>query len=394
EPCEKPAGGSAACNEGRCEPTCPAQQRPCAGTCIDDDAVCSALCPGATHDCSGVCIANGSVNGCGASSCAPCPAPAANGHPTCDGATCDIACDDGYERCANDCIREADCCAAQDCGGTGWSCSSGHQCECASDHRSCKGGCIERSRCCDAADCASNQACQDGACVATNWCALRARPGGVAATDYRCLDFEAGLPPSSEWTRQVVSAGTLELSTASASSLPSSVRAGVDAESSGASADRATLSFSAVGGSSITSASVAVDINPSSSPSFANPWTGGVDILCVSNSVNELCLGYTISQDIVGFFLSQSYSGGIAFFDQCAISTAIPANNWTRVELRVSTTSAVSILVGGVAAATGSCTMRIDAEASLSVAIGLRSNPITAAGWSVNLDNAEAIIRR
>ena len=192
----------------------------------------------------------------------------------------------------------------------------------------------------------------------------------------------------------MVSEGVFEISTARASSSPNSARAAVGAESSAVNADRATLSFAAVGASSVTSATVAVDINPAATPSFATPWTGTVDVLCLSNSVDEFCLSYTVSQDIVGFYLSQSYSGGIAFFDACAISRAIPANNWTRVELRVSTTAAVSVLVGGVAASLGSCTMRLTPESSLNVVLGLRATPNTTAGWSAHFDSAEAIIRR
>lgn len=392
--CIAPSGGDAACVDGACRPTCPAGQKPCAGTCIAESAPCSAECPAQSHDCSGVCIPNDSVNGCGADSCTPCASPSGNGHATCDGQACDVACDPNFKRCQQDCIPNGACCTAADCGTTGWSCSAAHSCQCATGYKSCKGGCIPSGDCCQDTDCGAGHACTGGQCVSSSWCSQRSRPSGVAASDYRCLDFEDGLPASSEWTQQVAGQGTLAISTSRASSLPSSALSTVAAETMSANADRGLLSFNAVGGASVTSATVRVEVNPSGFPSFGTLWTGSVDLLSVSNNNDTFTVEYTYSQDYVGFSFTALYSGGIAFLYSCPISASIPANNWTTIELRLGTTADAALLINGTAVSAPDCAVRLTANSSLKADIGLAAFPNTAAGMSVSFDNIEVAVHR
>ncbi|MBE2253874.1 MAG: hypothetical protein IAE78_30370, partial [Myxococcus sp.] len=62
-------------------------------------------CPMGTHACGMTCAPNTSVASCGMS-CVPCTAPT-NGSATCDGTSCGIACNAGFQRCGSSCVSSS-----------------------------------------------------------------------------------------------------------------------------------------------------------------------------------------------------------------------------------------------------------------------------------------------
>ena len=92
---------------------------PCAG-CVDgsqcrDANDCQSLycpegrcvsCPVGQHACANRCVSNFDVATCG-TACTPCPAPN-NGVATCDGTTCGIRCNPGFNACGNNCFSNND----------------------------------------------------------------------------------------------------------------------------------------------------------------------------------------------------------------------------------------------------------------------------------------------
>jgi hypothetical protein len=134
-PCPAPAGGHATCDGTSCGFVCDEGLARCGDQCIpagQNCAVCDSgffrcgdrcvpvgtacrvqPCVGDAHSCNGTCVPNNSPATCG-ESCTPCPVPA-NGQATCDGATCGVACDDGFFRCGDSCVPSGTGCRLQPC---------------------------------------------------------------------------------------------------------------------------------------------------------------------------------------------------------------------------------------------------------------------------------------
>jgi len=124
-------------------------------------------------------VASPDVNVEAGPTCGVCPSPPSNGHSTCTGATCGIACDSTYKNCrgTQTCIPSTTCCGDTDCPKNMPACISG-QCKaranndaCSSDTECGSGHCAATAPgaatkvCCDS-DCSGscNDGCAGGMC--------------------------------------------------------------------------------------------------------------------------------------------------------------------------------------------------------------------------------------
>ncbi|RJO64850.1 MAG: choice-of-anchor D domain-containing protein [Myxococcales bacterium] len=144
--CEVPAGGFAQCVNGACQPTCPANMRLCGG-------------PG-----SYLCVALDDPTHCGPT-CQPCTAPT-GGTAACVNNVCDVQCPSGYHLCGDTCYPNND---ADHCGAACSDCPEPQ----GAGHAECLNGACARV-CND-----GNHLCADGNCYANG----DADHCGAACTD-------------------------------------------------------------------------------------------------------------------------------------------------------------------------------------------------------------------
>lgn len=170
EACPAIRGGTATCDGMKCGVACPTGTKPCLGECIPEARSCVGACPTGTHDCQGVCADNRSVNSCGTTACAPCPAPA-GARATCDGTRCDFVCETGKRctptatTCVTGCCSNADCMAPARQVGTCNTATNTCSFRCADEYKPCGSDCIPRAGCCD--DCPGDFNCVNNTCSTT-----------------------------------------------------------------------------------------------------------------------------------------------------------------------------------------------------------------------------------
>jgi hypothetical protein len=129
------------------------------------------------------------------------------------------------------------------------------------------------------------------------------------------------------------------------------------------------------------------------------PWTGGVDLLCVSFGSASACLQYTRGADTdfatnyTGLLIEYQYTGGPAYLGQCEVTGTLPSGVWTPVELRLTSAGAMEIFINGTSAA-GTCTVSILGDTVGRVEVGLQAHAVTTLGQTVYYDNVVAVVRR
>ena len=227
-----------------------------------------------------------------------------------------------------------------------------------------------------------------------NWCATQARPAGVLAADYQCLDFENGLPPTATWAPSLVAPATRSITTARASSLPQSLLTSV----TGAMNQQARLVWHNVGATGVSSVSITADINPSNFGGVVPPWTGTIDLLCGSFGSGKTCFSITRGADLsfadgyTGYFIEHTYSGGPALRFQCQVTGTLTSNLWTRVELRLTRNPGnLQVFIGGMSA--GQCSGGFLNDTATDLSFGMQSYFDTQS-WTVYYDNVVAVVRR
>lgn len=100
------------------------------------------MCNVNEHVCNGACAGNTIETGCVLSaSCAPCPAPPAQGTEICSAAgQCDFTCANGYNKVGASCVCATQCCKPTDCGAN-QTCNNG-TCMNMCDNDDCQASCI------------------------------------------------------------------------------------------------------------------------------------------------------------------------------------------------------------------------------------------------------------
>ena len=227
-------------------------------------------------------------------------------------------------------------------------------------------------------------------------------PTGILAADYRCVDFEAGLP-TSEWTQTLAKSGTASLTTSRAYSEPNSLSATVPAAADFATAGSAIFGWNRVGSNPITRVSISAYLSPATAAGVTPAWTGSVSLLCVAFGSGEACLAYTMgaeglafqSEPYTGYFIDWMYTGGPAIRSNCVVTGTLTANVWTQVELRVTKTSSsdtIAVLFGG--ATVGSCNGTFGADTVSTLAFGPEAHAETTRAYTVYYDNVVAYVAR
>lgn len=374
--CDPVARGQAVCSGGTCDFTCNPNNHRCGDTCLPDDSVdscgtlcapcpapidgnatcngvsCGYSCPGGRHLCTDRCEPNDSVATCG-TMCSPC-SPPANADATCDGVSCGFTCRSGYKLCA--------------------------------------GACVANAACCSDADCATGLSCISGSCQ--SYCDQRSAPTGVLASDWQCLDFDrsATLP----WPATTQSA-TAATTTSPAYSLPRSFESSY---SGAAGATRGTIAWTATGPTNITKMTVSMRVNPERLATPTPPFSGRIDLLCLTSSGFKECLSYTNLDTLypitgspisnyTGYFVHIELTGGAAFLYDCQLSGSLTWNSWNTVQFDAVNNGAVRFNGTNV----GQCADEVS-DTAATVAVGLWQNGSTAAGWGVYYDNIEVTVER
>lgn len=229
--------------------------------------------------------------------------------------------------------------------------------------------------------------------TATNWCAQQAKPAGVADSDYRCADFEGGLPGSAQWTQRRIGLGSLVLSSTRAKSAPNAMQCFVP-DNPNADQQHAELAWSVTGGSSIRNARISFDLNPTDVQGLRE-WNGYLDLACLQNATGTFCLSYVRGTDLNGYFLRVAYNQGLPVFVDCRISASIPGNVWTRVELAVSSTAGPTVKINGSAVSTPDCNdFPLSADSNLTLTAGLGIDLFSYDAFTAYYDNIQAYVQR
>lgn len=238
-----------------------------------------------------------------------------------------------------------------------------------------------------------------GAGGATTWCATHGRPADVAVADFRCLDFDTGLPPASAWTPTLQGMGQLATSTARAASPPSSLQNTIGAQPSFSQSQTATLTWNDVGAAGITSATVTASFNASAAAGVAPAWTGSVDLLCIEMGGGEACLSYTFQGDTsfasnyTGYFIAFTYTGGAAFRFDCPVTGTLAPNLWTSVSMQVTSAGHINVALNGTASPVCDGTTTLN-DAAVKTTLGLAGHAVTSTNVVYFIDNVLVAVRR
>jgi hypothetical protein len=210
-------------------------------------------------------------------------------------------------------------------------------------------------------------------------------PSGIAASDYQCVDFDTGMPPSNVWTPTVRETGVLELVTDQVRSVPNSLHSVVWAGAAGSVLqDIAYLTWSASGG--IVSA-VTVETDAYIKETYGGHPNGYVDFQCVTLGGTKACLSYRYPYGDI-FSITFPKTGPAVPF--CDVSPLISYQQWSRFELTLSNAGIATLNVNGTSV-TCSTGAEISSGAS-SVQIGAES--ISGNWGEIDLDNLIAYVRR
>jgi hypothetical protein len=308
------------------------------------------------------------------------------------------------------------------CSVAGQQCASGN-CQCPSGTLSCSGSCQTPNKCGGCGTLSTNPGAACGTCgtyvcssdmtsVSCNdpgttnscptWCSSHPAPSGVAASDYECVDFDNGMPPTSTWSQTISGSGTLARSTAAADSSPDSLAVNVTGGS-----DAATLSWMDMGSAPISAISVSFAINPT--PNFnIHPSPGGnIDLACINTGSNQTCLYYTINGNdplgnsgftgIGGFSI---YAGGEVIRGECPFSvTNFNANVWNTVEIDITTNTtgadAVQMSLNGtVVTNSTNCGGQFGSDTMATIVLGPAAVNTPFFGWQGFLDNITVAVKR
>jgi hypothetical protein len=372
------------CSGGQCSSSCGgADPNLCGSTCTNtqtDSANCGSCgtacmggmqcstgncgCPSNTHVCSNACVSNSSASSCGTTSCTPCPAPASGGTATCNSdGSCGVSCDPStpsYCSTSNTCVNTAN--DPNNCGGCGVVCGS------------------------------STPVCSNGCQPPPTWCTTQSPPAGVAAADFQCLDFDGtpALPPSSTWV-QATSGATLAVSGALFDSSANSLSVSAPATSSAT--EVATLTWTGVGSTAITSITASAEVNPPV-PGVSPAWTGAVELLCVLfNQTGQVgsfgCIEFEYGSPSV-LKVHWATDGMVQSF--CTLPNLWNNSAWNSLELSETSGGAIVATVNGTA--TDCSAVAPGTSTSGSVAIGAQAFATTTYTWTGYIDNVIGYVSR
>ncbi len=212
-------------------------------------------------------------------------------------------------------------------------------------------------------------------------CSAITKPTNVTSKDFQCLDFDDGTLGSFASTAS--GGGNVESVTDLAFSTPRSVKVTIPNAAS-----RASLTWTAVGSTQVTSVSVKAKINPAALGTLMPEWKTEIPLLCVHLGSATDCLDY----DGKVLLLYLDYEGDSAMALKCPVSGNLAAGLWNDVELRITPAKVAELLIGG-ALKTSSCAEMHDADTSVTATVGLSGAANTSA-WTVNYDDIVVAVTR
>jgi hypothetical protein len=213
--------------------------------------------------------------------------------------------------------------------------------------------------------------------------------------DFRCLDFDMGLPPTSTWAPTQSNGATFSLSTAAAASAPNSFFASVPAASDATHQGAATLAWTEVAAAAIKSITVSAQVNPTNPGGVFPPWSGYVEVLCVkyNGADSEACLEYQYGSPskltIHWIYIPSAAAQGF-----CDLPALWTANVWNPVSLTlVDATGIVTVTLNGQ---TTMCNPSFGPgpDTSATVTIGPHADATTTGSWSGYIDDVVAYVSR
>jgi hypothetical protein len=254
--------------------------------------------------------------------------------------------------------------------------------------------------------CTAGKTCSKSSNACVTWCGRQALPSGVAATDYQCVDFDSGLPPTTTWARTTTATATLMLSTMTSSSSPNALQTVAPAPNGVDRVSRdAYLQWTTPGTpTTIKSLSVSAAISPVV-PTFSPAWTDEVEVLCIgldsAGIESRVCLAYTYNANkawnisYTGLFVYYQYFlGDAGYTDECAVAGNFGTNLWTNAELRIDmATGAINAIIDG---ASSPCLPSVAPLPNTSAffKVGSLSGAYVDSAWSAHFDNVIAFVRR
>jgi hypothetical protein len=124
-------------------------------------------------------------------------------------------------------------------------------------------------------------------------------------------------------------------------------------------------------------------------------WMGHDEVLCIRYGSSSYCITWARSEDSIGDWglaLEEVQTTGTLATHTCQLPEPNRAE-WSRVELRVSSTGAPSVLLNGTALSSPDCTFSLLNTTSATFEVGMKQTDADE-GWQLYYDDAEAFARR
>jgi len=207
----------------------------------------------------------------------------------------------------------------------------------------------------------------------------------VAATDYRCLDFDgAVLYPTTEWT-QAETTGSMSTDSTAYTSAPQSLRFTAEADQS------ATLATNLVGATAVKSLSISADFNWSGNVGVAPPWATTARLMCLGVGNSRNCLTYSHGASGGEYAIEVMGACAAAFMTTCPVAAAPTAGVWTRITMTATTNGALQLTFNGVSVVTG-CSAALCTGATGLASLGYYQ--AESSGYSFSYDNVQVTAQR
>jgi hypothetical protein len=292
-------------------------------------------------------------------------------------------------------------CAACPANNTCTQSSSGCQFQCSPT--SCPSGCCSNNACvpyasqndttcgvggATCAACPADRTCSQSSAGCVTWCGLRSAPAGVAAGDYACVDFEAGMPPANVWvpSRQ-------EMSVLQITNVALSVPNGLESVSV-ATATFGNESLLRWTGGPTTTKLKKVSVSAAVNPGLFQRLDADYQILCANMSAgfpSSGCIAITTQGLKIRW---RFYNGSGYVSGECDANGGFANEQWTNAEIHLDpVTGLVEAIIGGMSTSCQATDFPLEDTVGFAE-VGLARDGPAEIGLRVRYDNVEVTVRR